>query len=198
MAPEDAIPFAAEPLLPPNSEHERRFTALMLLILGEVRPYGKSERRACGKALWRGKQHAFVLQADGSFEREYVPAGSQGGLAARLGCCVRWVDIYLRIARAARLVDVWQMPAKAAKIGQKGKKYGYAVFRWLTELPAELVARLRRNRRPDSSPAARETAPSKLAPAAAPAPAGARWTDEDEHLVGSMLERLRGPQRAPP
>lgn len=203
--PDDAIPFEAEPIFPRNNPVEKRFTALLLLIVGTMTPYGKSELRSCGRALWRGRQHRQVITADGEIERVYVPARSQAGLAGLLGCSVRTVDLYLRIARAAGLVDVWQMPKSEAQPGQAGKKHGYAIFRWLGELPEALLRRLREAaalaalRKRDKSPAPGVT-PSKLtktAPPAAPAPAGGPMSPEDERTAAGWLTWLRGRSRAP-
>lgn len=192
----DALPFAPEPILAPNTQQERWFLALMLIVTASLKPYGRNERRSCGRALWRGRQHRHVLTAEGEPDRVYVPKESAGGLASRLGCSVRVVDQLFRIARAAGLLNVWQMPKKEAKAGQAGKRYGYAVVRALFELPLQLVRRLSGNRRPDVSPARAEVAPSELAPAA-PAPAGGGWTAEDEEYVAQLKRGLLGPSRAP-
>lgn len=165
---EHRVDFSPTPLHPANTEHERRFCALMLMILDECR--GKvGAPRAFTKELWRGRAERFVVTEDGEVEREYVRAvkngksGHQGGLAGRLGCCVRTVDRYLRIARAAGFLRISQVKAKRGldKLPKhlKGKKYSYAIFDWLTELPRAVIDRLTGRRSTAAREAARETAP---------------------------------------
>jgi hypothetical protein len=189
------VTFSDEYLHPANTHTERRWFALLLVIQGHVSIRRLSDLRAWTSDLWRGRQHTFFVTDDGEFKRRYNPngradgkghhGGHQGGLAARLGVCVRTVDRYLAIAKAAKLIDVEQVKSKKAleKLAArlKGKSgHAYAWFRWLGELPRGVLARLSgRVRVPESVPAA-ETAPRSRA-AAAPAPAddaGAEWLEQ--------------------
>lgn len=194
--PEEAIAFASEPFLAPNCDQERRFVALMLAIVGTLLPYGRKERRSCGAALWRGRQHREYVNAKGEFKRAAVPKRSAHGLAGKLGCSVRYVDQLLRVARAAGFCHVWQMPKKVAKPGQAGKVYGYAVFRWVQELPARVWTRLRNKFRPPPPPWASLPAVPKRG-RDAPAPEQGAWSADDEaHFIG-LRDGLLGRPKAP-
>ncbi|HKY36511.1 MAG TPA: hypothetical protein VJN18_11265 [Polyangiaceae bacterium] len=193
--PLQAINFAPEPIYEPGEPQERLFVSMMLELVGALSPWNNKGWRACGRALWRGRQHRFCRERG---KRVYVPTGSQHGWAGRLGCSVRYLDQLLRIARAAGFVDVWQMPKKQAKSGQAGRKWGYAVFSYLQELPEQVTRRLRRRRREDASPARAETAPSRLRAAAAPAPERGAQAGQYDGQAAQILAALRSPSRAPP
>lgn len=194
VAPESQhVRFAAEPLHPANTDTERRWFALLLLIQGNISIRRASDLRAWTRDLWRGRQHTFEVTDDGEWRRKYNQngrrtgkghhGGHQGGLAARLGVCVRTVDRYLAVAKAAKLLDVRQV--KGEKVKQladhlKSKAgHAYAWFRWLGELPAGVMARLSgRVRVPETVPARETPPPSRGAAAPAPADdAGAEWLD---------------------
>lgn len=125
--------FQLEPVHEPNTSQERRFCAMLLMILGEISPHG----RAWTSRLFRG--HNKRLTDDGTME--YVPGKSAGGMSARLGCCPREIDRYLQIAKAAGIVEVWQGPSDAPK-RFRGTEYAYAVFRWVGEIPRAVAQKL--------------------------------------------------------
>lgn len=196
VPPERAHPFSPVPIHVENSQQEVWFFRLMLRIIRELVPSGRSEYRSCSSALWRGRQHRWRFQPDGDVKRSYVHKTSAAGLAGDLGCSVRVVDQLLRIARAARFVDVWQMPKKKAKPGQAGKIYGYAVFRWVQELPDKLLKQLRNKFHAPPPPwAAQPSVPDRRD--AAPAPAQGAWSAEDDALVEGLRDGLLGRPKAP-
>lgn len=129
------VKWEDEQLHEPNSPQERRFCAMLLMILCEVSPQG----RAWTSRLFRGRQK----QETDDGRKVYVPAKSAGGMAARLGCSPREIDRYLQVAKAAGIVEVWQGPSDAPK-RFRGAEYAYAVFRWLGEIPRAVQQRLAR------------------------------------------------------
>lgn len=165
---------------PARAQMERRFFGLMLIILGELRG---EQSRAWTKQLWRGRRETCRVSPDGEWQRVYFrnrrkdgTTGAQGGLAARVGVCVREVDRYLQIAKAAGLVSVWQGPTRerAKKHFEGGKKYAFAVFQWAAELSHAVRDRIRGR----VSAMDRAEGPAPRASASAPpAPASAEETD---------------------
>lgn len=147
------VEFAAEklPASKQRQKMKRRFFALMLIVLGELRGQRK---RAWTRQLWRGKRERWEVDTDGEVKRVYVRArrkdgssGAQAGLAGRLSCSVREVDRYLQVASAAGLISVWQGPTRDKAERSKGhfeggRTYAYAVFQWLAELPRRIADRI--------------------------------------------------------
>lgn len=201
VAPDSGpVTFEGNAQHPANTPHERRFMALMLLIQGSCSTRRLKDLRAGGKGLWRGRQHRFRVTDDGEWAREYVQNGTatgkghhgghQGGLAARLGVCVRTVDRYLAIAKAAGLLQVWQVKARKAVEALpkhlKGKQYAYAMFRWLGDLPGRVLERLSGRIRVPAEVPALETPPPSRATGATPAEAdaGAEWLEQVRRGAG--------------
>lgn len=175
---------------------ERRFFALLLMILGEARG---TQARAWTKRLWRGRRERWEVNPDdGELKRVYVSAkrkdgtsGAQAGLAGRLGCSVREVDRYLQVARAAGIVGVWQGPTRERAEQKKGhfeggRKYAFAVFQWLAELPVRVRDRIRGRQ----SALDRSEAPATHASASAPAESAA-WGASYGGEAESALEALK-------
>ncbi len=187
---EQGVLFQGSAVHAPNDPVVRRFCAYMLSIAAETLPLHAGKLwRAFSRHLYRGKAQRWLVTEDGELEREYVPAGSQGGLAGRLGVSVRTVDLYSRIARAAGFYTVRQIKGKdsVAKLPPhlRGERYSFAVIDWLSELPRAIRDRVRGRVR-----AARpETPRAELA--SAPLPSGA----ELDGLVTVALDTAR--QRAP-
>lgn len=183
------VTFEPERIHEAESMHARRFCALMLMILEECRA-GKAGIRASGRGLWRGRRDSWHVDADGEYKRRYVRAGHQGGLAARLGVCVKEVDRYLRVAIAAGFVNVWQVKKGVDKLPKKlrGHKYAFATFQWLQELPRAVTDRLRGLRRAHET----ETPPAELASAPRQPEA-----DSPEGFFASVLAGFNRPPRAP-
>lgn len=129
------VSFEDEPVHDPDSSHERRMAALVLMVLEQVSRHG----RAWTEALFRGRNRRFL--EDGT--TEYCPGKSAGGLAARLGVSPRQVDRYLQVLKALGVFAVHQGP-KTAPERFKGREYAYAVFRWLADVPRAVATRLAR------------------------------------------------------
>lgn len=189
-----AVRFESGPIHKANTQHERRFIALLLMVLAECRK-GPLDVRAWTRWLWRGRRDRQYISAEGEIKRRYVPAvgadgksGRQGGLAARLGVSVKEVDRYLDVAIAAGFLNVWQRKRKdevPAKF--KGKEYPYAIFRWLGTIPAHCLRRLR------GAPAEDHTEPAR---ADEPGPSR-RGSAESVSFYERMNRRLLGPFPAP-
>jgi hypothetical protein len=187
---EESVTFQESPVQKPNSDMVRRFCAYMLSVAQETVPLHAGKTwRAFSRHLYRGKAQRWLVTADGELEREYVPAGAQGGLAGRLGVSVRTLDLYSRIARAAGFFTVRQIKGKdsVAKLPPhlRGEKYSYAVMDWLTALPRAIRDRVKGRTRAANV----ETPRAELA--SAPLPAG----DELDGLVTVALTAAR--QRVP-
>lgn len=164
----DHVRFWPEAVHEANTAHERRFCALLLMIQSELSTAKPKDLRAWTKHLFRGRQHTWRIDDNGEWQREYVKTGHTGGLAARLGCSVREVDRYLAVAKAAGIVDVWQLKGKdkTDKLPEhlRGKRWAYSCARWLGELPREVWKRLTgRVRVPavENPPPAHETGDSR-------------------------------------
>lgn len=155
-----------------NTWHERRFFALMLIVLQEVALRPGRKATAFTKQLWRGRTYRWRVTDDGEWRRCYVPSSSSGGLAARLGCSVREIDRYLTVAKSADVLGVRQIRGRASidRLPRhlKGREWPYALFTWLGDLPQAALAVLRRAR---GEPARESAPPSSHSGAAAP-PAG--------------------------
>lgn len=187
---EHSVRFQESPVQEPNSPMVRRFCAYMLSVAQETVPlHAGKVWRAFSRHLYRGKAQRWLVTPDGELEREYVPAGSQGGLAGRLGVSVRTLDLYSRIARAAGFFTVRQIKGKdsVAKLPPhlRGERYSYACVDWLMALPRAIRERVKAR----SRAAAVETPRAELA--SAPLPAGA----ELDGLVTVALTAAR--QRVP-
>lgn len=162
------VVFQPNPVQGPNDPMVRVFCAYMLAVAAECMPlHGGKSWRAFSRYLFRGKQHREVMTPDGELEREYVPAASQGGLAGRLGVCVRTLDLYSRIARAAGFFAVRQIRKKESvdKLPRhlRGVKYSYAVHEWLMAVPRAIADRVRgiaRAANVETAPPPRTTPPT--------------------------------------
>lgn len=186
--------FASEPIHAPNGMAERRMFALLLMVLEQYTGRGDDPRRIWTKKLWRGRTERAEITPDGEVKRRYVPVGKQGGLAARLGVCRREVDRYLRVLRAAGILQVWQKKKHVEKLPKelRGKKYAYAAFRWLVDLPQQVMDRVRgRNARA----AAADAPPKQPAPLASASPRPSDVMDAEwvEQAKRGALGRSRPP-----
>lgn len=183
------VHFEPAPIHAPNAPQERRFIALLLMILAECRVNPRSrDVRAWTQFLWRGRRDREVITPDGELKRRYVPAvrhgtsGHQGGLAARLGCSVKEVDRYLDVAIAAGFVRVWQVK-KDVPTSKRGKEHAYATFRWLGAIPAALWRRL----------SGQEPAADKQAPRAHTAGPSRPPSEDSVSFFERLNERFLGP-----
>jgi hypothetical protein len=180
-----------------NDDMVRVFCAYMLAIAAECLPlHGGKHWRSFSRYLYRGKQHRWVVDENGEFDREYVPARSQGGLAGRLGVSVRTLDLYNRIARAAGFFTTRQIKGKesVAKLPKhlRGVDYSFAVYEWLMEVPRAIADRVRgRARAADAAPVV-ETPPVRRT-----TPPTAAESAEADALVAETLLRLRRAAKPP-
>lgn len=130
-----------------ESEIVRRFVALVLMIAEHIILDGEKagwaqhskERRDLG-TLWIGQQR----RKTSGREWLYVPKDQQGGLAARLDCDVRTIERMIAVlVEGGVLRNAWQPPADEMAPDRRGDTYAYQIYQ-LAEVPASLVARLRR------------------------------------------------------
>lgn len=187
------VVFQETPVQGPNDGVVRVFCAYMLAVAAECLPlHGGKHWRTFSRWLYRGKQHRWVVDDQGEFDREYVPAGSQGGMAGRLGVSVRTLDLYTRIARAAGFFSTRQVKKKesVAKLPKhlRGEKYSFAIYEWLMEVPRAIADRVRGKARAANTetPPARRTTPPTEAEGA-----------EVDQFVADTLQGLKRAARPP-
>jgi transposase-like protein len=115
---------------------------LHAMIAAELR-LGPGGYRAQGSAVYFGAQHQEGVNDDGEVVREYIRKGAQGGLAQRLGVCVRTVYRWWRILVRAGVWKAWRPPraAPGAMTNRSGSQV-YSQRALATRTPRALAAQL--------------------------------------------------------
>lgn len=170
-----------------NAPHVGRFLAYVTLVLEQCQP---QSRRACGRALYQGRTRRWNKETQ---RVEYIPVKQQvGGLAKRLGVCVREVQRYAKLAKVLELFESWQIKGRATVEAlpkqMRGKRWSYAIYRWCGDLPRAAMVALEQWGR---------AKPSAGALALRDAPEPQRTGARSASLFVAMLARLDGPEPQP-
>lgn len=117
-----------------NATHIGRFFAWVCMVLERA---GTNPTKVyCGRQLFQGQTKRWDKEARCVVN---VPAHQAGGVAVRLGVCVRTVQAYAAAAQALGIIKRWQVTkwteVKALPKKLRGKRYSYSFLQWVGEVP---------------------------------------------------------------
>lgn len=124
-----------------DADHVGRVLAYLCMVLEHANP---DSGRACTRKLYQGRTRRW----DSEQKRVvYVPGEQAGGLAARLGVCPRTIQEYGALLHDHSILQRWQIRTqdevnKLPRI-MRGKRFSYALFRWVGDVPREVRRAIR-------------------------------------------------------